>query len=197
MSAIAAPEKLWTLEEFLALPDDGKERWVIRGQLRESGQTSESDMTKRNKFHGFLTSRISQLIGNWIDTQSEPRGEVFSGEQGVILRHDPLSVAGVDVVYIPHVVRWREDHSTTMIDGVPLLCVEILSPSNTMEEIDDKTREYLNFGVPLVWVVDPQDETVTVYRPDHPAEMFNRRQTLTADPHLPGFSVPVAKIFRR
>jgi Uma2 family endonuclease len=197
MSVIAAPDKLWTLEEFLALPDDGVERWVIRGQLRESGFTTEHDMTKRNKFHTFLTSRLSQIIGNWIDTQPEPKGEVFAGEAGVILSHEPFSVVGVDIAVVAAGVPWREDNSTTMIDGVPTVCVEILSPSNTIEEIDCKIREYLRVGVPLVWVVDPQYETVTVYRPDQPPEMFNVRKSLTAEPHLPGFSVPVAKVFKR
>ncbi len=195
MSAIATPPaKLWTLDEFLALPDDGKERWLIRGQLRVSGGER---MTKRNRFHTKIEARIAQLLGNWLDGQPEPRGEVHSGEVGIVLRHDPETTFAADVVYVPHGVVVSQTDETTMIDGVPSLAVEILSPSNTIEEIDEKVDEYLAAGVPLIWTVHPRNETVTVHYQDRPPEAFDVRQTLSADPHLPGFTVPVAKLFRR
>src|SRR5688572_30356502 len=51
MSTATAP-KLMTVEEFLALPEDGVERWLIRGQLRESRPEQEGEgMTKRNRIH--------------------------------------------------------------------------------------------------------------------------------------------------
>ena len=53
----------------------------------------------------------------------------------------------------------------------------------------------LRAGVRLVWLVDPHYRTVLVYRPDQEPELFNVRQELTAEPHLPGFRVPVAQIF--
>ncbi|MFO0805587.1 MAG: hypothetical protein U0791_21000 [Gemmataceae bacterium] len=58
-------------------------------------------MTKRNRYHAALTARLSQLIGNWIDTQPEPRGEVYDGEAGLYLRRNPDSAVGIDVVYMP------------------------------------------------------------------------------------------------
>ncbi|MFN4258638.1 MAG: hypothetical protein ACK4RK_05025 [Gemmataceae bacterium] len=54
---------------------------------------------------------------------------------------------------------------------------------------------YLQVGVALVWVVDPHFHTISVYRPDAEPEMVNVRQELFAEPHLPGFRVPVARIF--
>lgn len=187
-------EKVYTAADLLAMPDDGVGRWLIRGRLYEK---RDEEMTKRNRAHSALTSRIAQLIGNWIDAQPEPRGEVYSGEAGVYLRRNPDSCVGIDVVYVaPGVVAAQTDE-TTMIDGVPSLVVEILSPSSTEEEVNAKTDEYLAVGVPLVWLVDPHLQTVTVLRPGQPTEMVNTTQELSADPHLPGFSVPVARLFRR
>lgn len=184
-------ERLHSLDELLTLPDDGKERWLIRGQLREK------EMTRRNRFHGALEARLAQLLGNWLDTQPEPRGQVYAGEVGVWLRRNPDTSFGVDVVYVPPGVETAQTAGTTMIDGVPALAIEILSPNDVKKDVTEKIDEYLSAGVPLVWVVDPDFGTVTVHRPGQPPELFNTTHHLSADPHLPGFSVPVAQVFRR
>ena len=189
-----AQKRLYTVEDWLAMPDDGVDRWIINGQLRER---KDPEMTKRNRFHSALVTRIGQLIGNWIDTQPEPRGEVYGGEVGVYLRRNPDSAVGIDVVYMQPGAVTEETDGTTMIDGIPTLAIEILSPSNTVEEVTEKTASYLKAGVPLVWVVDPYFRTVAVYCPNQPPEMFNTTHTLNCDPHMPGFSVPVIRLFRR
>jgi Uma2 family endonuclease len=154
-------------------------------------------MTKRNRIHSRVMSRISQLIWNWLDQQPEPYGEVLCGEAGCRLRRDPDTSVGIDVVYIGPELAADPSADTTMIDGVPTLVVEILSPSDTNEETNEKIDEYLKAGVPLVWIVDPYQQTVVVYQPGAAPEMFNSHTELFADPHLPGFRVPVAKIFGR
>ncbi len=83
----------------------------------------------------------------------------------------------------------------TIVEGIPTLCVEILSPSEVVERIDEKTDAYLAAGVPLVWLLDLHDKSVTVYRPGAEPEFFNRLMDLTAEPHLPGFRVKVADLF--
>ncbi len=91
MSAPAA-ERLMTNEEFLALPDNGTERWLIRGHLREK------PMTVRNREHSRILIQIGHLLSSWLDEQPEPRGAVLGGEVGCRLRHDPGSTVGIDVV---------------------------------------------------------------------------------------------------
>ena len=58
-----------------------------------------------------------------------------------------------------------------------------------------KVRRYLQAGSALVWQVDPEFRTVTVYRPDAGTITLNEGEDLTAEPHLPGFRVAVAEIF--
>lgn len=187
---------LMTTEELLAMPDDGAERWLIRGELRERRPTLEGPpMTVRNRFHSRVMMLVGHLLLDWLDRQPEPRGQVFGGEAGVRIRRTPESTVGVDVVYLSAEVAARQTEDTTLIDGSPVLVVEILSPSDTQEDIHEKIDEYLTVGVALVWIVDPADRTVRVYRPDAEPEPFNVRQVLSADPHLPGFQVPVARIF--
>lgn len=191
MSAPIAPPKLMTAEEFLALPDDGVERWLIRGQLREK------PMTVRNRWHSRTEARVAQLLGNWLDQQPEPRGEMYSGEAGFRLAGTADSVVGIDVAYVSAELAAHHPDETTLIDGVPILAVKILSPSDTQEEIDEKLAIYNAASLPLVWLIHPRRRTVTVIRPDIEDELFNARRELSGEPHLPGFRVPVAALFQR
>jgi Uma2 family endonuclease len=180
-----------TTEELLAMPQDGMDRWLIRGQLREK------PMTVRNRWHSRVLIRIGHLLSAWLDGQPEPRGEVLGGEVGVRLRRDPDTMVGIDVIYIGPELAAKEPKDTRLIDGVPILAVEILSPNDTEEETNEKIATYLEAGVALVWIVDAQYRTVLVYRPDAEPVLFNVQQELSAEPHLPGFRVPVAQIFSR
>jgi Uma2 family endonuclease len=193
--AVAAPT-LMTTEELLALPHDGVERWLIRGQLRENrGDNGAKPMTVRNRLHSRIMARVAQFLGNWLDQQPEPRGEVLCGEAGCRLRRNPDSTVGIDVVYISAELAARESGETTLIDGVPILVVEILSPNDTQEQIDEKIDDYLQAGVALVWIIDPHDHTVLIYRPGQEPELVNVRQELLGEPHLPGFRLAAAQLF--
>jgi Uma2 family endonuclease len=197
MSVAAAPT-LMTTEEMLALPDDGTERWLIRGQLREKPPVEwvkGKPMTVRNRVHSRVMIRVGKFLDNWLDEQPEPRGEVLGGEAGVRLRRTQESTVGVDVVYIDAEVAARRTEDTTLIDGVPILAVEILSPNDVIEEVNEKIDEYLDAGVKLVWVIDPHHRTVQIFRPGTEPELVNVRQELTGEPHLPGFRIAVARLF--
>src|SRR6185437_2388615 len=178
-----------TTEEMLALPSNGVERWLIHGQLREK------PMTVRNRWHSRIMVRAAKFLDNWLDQQPEPHGAILCGEAGCRLRRDPDTTVGIDVVYISAELAARESDETSLIDGVPVLVVEILSPSDTQEQVDEKIDGYLQAGVALVWVIDPHDRTVTIYHPGDEPGFVNVRQELSGDPHLPGFRVPVAHLF--
>jgi Uma2 family endonuclease len=180
-----------TTEQLLAMPDDGMERWLIDGQLRER------PMTLRNRFHSAIVMRIGQIIGDWIDSQSPPPGDVFGGEAGCRLRRDPALTVGIDVAFYSADVLAGQTDETTILDGVPVLAVEVLSPSTPEEDTNEKIDGYLAVGVPWVWIVDPHLKTVTVIRPDADPELFNVRQELSCEPHMPGFRVAVARVFGR
>lgn len=182
---------LMTTEEFLSLPDDGTERMLIRGRLWEK------PMARRNPQHGHSENRIAQHLWNWLDRQPESRGEVFDGEIGFRLRRNPDTTGGIDVAYISAELSAATPEDARLIDSIPVLAVEILSPSNTYEEGMAKVEDDLSVGVPLTWVVEPVFRTVTIYRPGQEPELLNSRQELVVDPQLPGFQVAVAALFRR
>ena len=116
MGATASP-KLMTAAEFLALPKDGVERWLIRGELREKRDT---DMSLRSKAHGITEARITGILSNWLHRQPQPRGEVICGEPGFVIRESPITIsAGVDVAVIS--AEQADLHTRDTLDGNPEL----------------------------------------------------------------------------
>ena len=191
MAPALAPPKLMTAEEFIALPDDGVERMLIRGVLWEK------PMTRRNRKHSRANSRVAYFLEDWVDTQPEPRGEVVSGEAGFNLTHGPDSGVGIDVAYVSAELSAATPEATVYFDGPPILAVEILSPSDRQDEIDAKVELYLESGVRMVWVMNPRFRTVLVHRPDAEPELFAASRELVVDDVLPGFRVRVADLFSR
>jgi Uma2 family endonuclease len=183
------PARLMTLEEMLALPEADVERDLIEGRL------VERPMTRRNRWHGGAEARLAHILDEWLEALPEPKGLIVSGETGFRIRRDPDTSFGIDLAYVSTEVIAATPETSPYFEGPPVLAVEILSPSNLHGEMVEKIRAYLDSGVKLVWLVDPYFQTVIVYRPDAFPEMFNIRQELTAEPHLPGFKTAVARIF--
>ena len=78
---------------------------------------------------------------------------------------------------------------------MPDLVVEVLSPSDTPAEVEEKVRIYLAVGVPLVLLVDPRRRTVRVRKPDGTDRLLTEADELTGEEVLPDFRLPVARLF--
>lgn len=190
MSAVAPPTTLMTTEEMLKLPENGTDRDLIRGELREH------PVTVRNRWHSSAMMQIGSLLVQWWVKQPEPRGKVVGGEVGFRLLRNPDTTVGIDVAYVSAEVVKNTPKSMPYFDGPPVLAVEILSPSDTQKDITEKIELYREAGVALIWIVDPKLQTVLVLRAGVEPELFNVRQELTGGPELPRFRVQVAEIFR-
>jgi Uma2 family endonuclease len=126
--------------------------------------------------------------------------------------HDLGDVAGADatmrlmkgLVRLPDVsfTRWEKFPggklpTEPIPDLAPDLAIEVLSKKNTPGEMRRKLKEYFLAGTSLVWLVDPRKRTVTVHTaPDAPA-VLTEADTLDGGEVLPGFSLPVKRIFER
>ena len=188
---MATGSVLMTEEEFLALPDDeGVERELIRGVLRES-----STMTTRGFAPSVVLNRVAFRLTEWVKRQPGRQGIVVVGEARIRLRADVSTFVGVDLAYFAPGSRPENPRKARFVAGPPILAVEILSPSDTTEAIEDKVFEYLDAGVPIVWTVSTSFSTVTAHRPDAKPQLFNTDHEITAEPHLPGFRLAVADLF--
>jgi Uma2 family endonuclease len=156
-----------TMAELLALPEDDRARWLVRGELREKPRRF------RDRDHSRVTARLAQLLGNWLDRQPTPRGELLGGNAACRLARDPDTVVGIDLLYLAPEALTGCSGSTAIVDGVPTLVIDVLSPNDTFGDIDERIDTYEAARVPLVWVVHPRFRTVTVHQPAVPPRMFN------------------------
>ena len=115
--------KPMTSDELFALrPSKKIDRWLFRGELRES------KVTKRNPNHAGAVMSIGALLSNWLKTQPRPRGKVYGGEAYFRIRKDPDTNVGIDVALATAEQRATVKKKTSYVDGSPLLAVEVLSP---------------------------------------------------------------------
>jgi Uma2 family endonuclease len=129
-----------------------------------------------------------------------------------LMEHNLGDLFGADAPFriLPEVVRlpdisflaWeqlpsRQRPSEAVPSLYPDLAVEILSEGNTPGEMARKRREYFFAGTRLVWEVDPRRREIDVYTGPDAKLTLPESDTLTGDPVLPGFTVPVAEVFRR
>lgn len=182
-----------TVEEFLELPDDGVDRWLIDGIVREF--EGNEDMTRRNRLHSYLMTRFARYLDEWVDRQPKPRGRVACGEVGVRFAREGRTAVGVDMAFVSPEVEASQPTDSGIIVGVPTLVVEILSPNDKQKDVAEKVRVYLNASVKHVWVVDPELQSVRIYRPDGRDELVTSKGVLTAEPDMPGLKIDLARVF--
>lgn len=77
----------------------------------------------------------------------------------------------------------------------PEVAVEVLSPSNTRREMERKRAEYFAAGTRLVWMVDSDDRTVSVYTGPDKFTVLHESDTLDGGEVLPGFALPLKEVF--
>ena len=143
--------------------------------------------------HGDIQLTIGILLRNY--AQAHQLGRVIV-EGGLITERNPDTVRGPDVTF------WSAERmplDQPKPRGYPEvaadLCVEVLSPGNRLREIQEKLREYFARGVRMVWIVQPEDRTVTVYRSVDEGHLLHESATLMGEDVLPGFSCQVAALF--
>ncbi len=142
--------------------------------------------------HGGVEQRFGQTLGAFVDYHQ--LGRVLVGEVGIYTRRNPDTVRGADVIYISK-ARLAQVKSRSYLDVAPELVIEVLSPDDRWSEVKQKLREYFAIGVVLVWVADPSDKTVSVYRSLTDVRILGEDDLLSGEEVLPGFSIPVASLF--
>jgi Uma2 family endonuclease len=179
--------KLMTGEEFCDwVQQPGQsDRWfeLVRGEVIELPPPAQP--------HGILNANIARILGNHA---FQRRKGFVASDSGVLLDRDPDTVRGPDVAYYESAKTFREAHPKYG-EIPPRLAVEILSPNDRANQVMRKITDYLQGGVALVWVVDPEAETVTIYQPDKTPRTRLRDQEITGEDVLPGFSCKVADFF--
>jgi Uma2 family endonuclease len=178
-----------TAADLAALPTNlpsGPVRYELReGELRIMAPPGDE--------HGDVEFTIGLLLG--IHGQQQGHGRGRSGDSGIILRRDPDTVVGADAVFLTRDQLPPRRSPEGYLETIPALVVEVRSKNDTNTKVAEKVVDYLAAGVRVVWVADPGRQTLTVHRPGEPPLELGVGDTLTAEGIIPGFAVPVARLF--
>jgi len=142
--------------------------------------------------HARAEVKVSSRLAHFAEASGI--GTVLGGEAGIIIRRDPDTLRGADVAYISH-ERLARASPGGYLDVAPELIVEIVSPNDRWTDLMAKLEDYFSIGVGLVWIVDPQRRRVSCYRSPTQLALLGPGDTLTAEPMLPGFALPVVELF--
>ena len=184
MTTALAPAKLLTAEEYALLPDEGQRTELRRGVVVV--------MSPPGFRHGEVCSRVNRWIGNYVEEHDF--GHTLSNDSGIITERNPDTVRGADVSFYSYQRVAKGQSPVGYAGASPEIVFEVVSPTNTRREIARKTGEYLNAGVNVVCVVDPQFQTANLHFPDLPDKTLQGDDLLTFA-ELPGFSVAVRRLF--
>ena len=169
-----------------ALEMSGLGRWeLVKGELIH--------MTPAGGTHGRLTMNIGAAVHGFV--RRHGLGLVFGAETGFYTGHDPDTVRGADAMFYSNARVEALGDLTGFLRLAPDLAVEVMSPGDTWDEVEEKVAEYLTAGVRLIWIVSPKTKSVHVYRPRQEALRLSREDQLTGEDVLPGFEVTVAELF--
>ncbi len=172
--------------DFCQLPENqGQSYELIRGKV--------VPMCRPTHPHGFACGNIARYVGNHSFETHD--GYVTTNDSGVVLFDDPATVVGPDVAFYRG-VRTREDVPKKWGEKVPVLAVEVLSPTDRFSRVQTKIDDYLESGVAVVWLADPEEMSIMVYRRGVRGQLFPANSILSGGDELPGFSVRVGDLFR-
>lgn len=174
-----------TADDLWRMPRDGRRHELIRGELRS--------MAPAGADHGDVTNNFAFLLTAHV--RAGALGRVFAAETGFRLARNPDTVVGADVAFV------RADRIPAggvpkgFWEGAPDLAVETVSPSDTLEEVEEKVDAYLAAGARAVLVLNPRRKTITSHRSGNNPVVQHIGETLNLDDVVPGFSCAVATVF--
>lgn len=179
------PLMIMTPEEFLNYPlPDGKAE-LVRGELRVTPPGGGPHGVAASNLVFMLTAHVRQ----------KGLGRIFADGTGYQLLRLPHTVRVPDASYVKADRLPEQGIGPGLMQLAPDLAVEVLSPSETASELEEKLDDYIAAGTPLIWVIDPVRRTVMIVAADAPVRWLREGETFDGGLVIPGFSCAVSDIF--
>jgi Uma2 family endonuclease len=172
---------LLTAEEYRLKPETGRPSELVRGRVVERNVPAPR--------HGYYCGNIVSLLGAHV--KRHDLGRIIANDAGVVTQRDPDTVRGADVAFYSYERLPRGPLPDGYLPVVPEMVFEVRSPTDRWAKITVKVGEYLDAGVTVVCVLDPQTESLTVYRADEFPRVLTAEDDLTLPEVLGEFRVKV------
>jgi len=173
-----------TPEELLTIPD-GKHYELIDGELKERNVSGLSSHVAAN-----LNADLN------LHCRKNKLGRTFGADCGYqCFPWKPKNIRRPDVSFIRADRITLEDLAEGYIKIAPDLAVEVISPNDTVAELEEKLEEYLRAGVRLIWIVYPETRTVHIRRADGSMSRLRETDELSGEDVVPEFRCPLGSLF--
>lgn len=174
-----------TAEDMLRLYSEGIRGELIQGEFHP---TMSAGVT-----HGKVVINVAGELRSFV----RPRrlGSLMGSDTGVLLERDPDTVREPDIAYISAERMPIGAEVPGYSEVVPDLVVEVASPNDSPQQVEEKARMWLSYGVRLVWTMHPVTRTVNIYPESGARSTLTERDVLDGDNVLPCFSWEVSDIF--
>jgi Uma2 family endonuclease len=182
---MATAHQLITAEELLRMPDDGYRYELVRGELRK--------MAPAGHLHGRVAINVTTPLDRHV--RAHHLGVVYAAETGFKLASNPDMVRAPDVAFIRRERVEEVGDVEGYWPGAPDLAVEVISPSDTYADVQEKVFDWLEAGTRMVILVMPRKRAVTVYRSLTDMIMLTEHDTLDGGEVVPGWKIPVRELF--
>lgn len=180
---MAVQDRLYTVQDLAAMPDDGKIYELHNGVLIEVAG-SKYQQTR-------LAAWIIHLLLTYIEQQG--LGGAVTGADGAAELNE-FNTRIPDAAYISP-ERDQQQKVNSYLQGAPDLAVEVVSPSNSDLEMQQRAGEYLGAGARLVWIVNPAKRTIDIYRLHGIRVHLDIEGIADGGDVLPGLALPLQRIF--
>ncbi len=172
-------------DQFYQLCQDN-ENWQLE-------RTAQGELIIMPPVGGLSGNRESDLNGElWLWNRQTQLGKVFSSS--TIFRLPNGGDRSPDVAWVKS-DRW-ESLTLEEQEKFPPLCpdfvIELRSRTDSLNQLQEKMQEYLNSGLQLGWLINPQSQQVEIYRPNQAVEIVQLPATLSGERVLPGFILDVS-----
>jgi Uma2 family endonuclease len=170
-----------TLEEFLAMPDTEPASEYVRGQVIQKPMPDRS--------HAAIQLYLGAVLFQFLTRTG--LGRAFTELRCI------FGPPGGERAWVPDLVVILKEHLTAgrYHHAPPDIAVEIVSPDQSMALFVEKIAFYIQYGVRLVWVIDPRTYSIVVLAPGKESRLLSSGDVLDGGDVLPGFSVAVDDIF--
>ncbi len=181
-----APSSKFTYEDFLNFPDDGRRHEIIDGEHYVTPSPNTSHQT--------IVGNLHAAIRRYLD--SRVIGAVFLAPFDVLFSN--INIVEPDLLYVSRERQGVVTHAH--VKGAPDLVVEVLSPGTRKVDEITKRKLYEQFDVQEYWIIDPELESIKIYRRTEGSfarlnELTLERSELLTTPLLPGLEVPLTAVF--
>jgi Uma2 family endonuclease len=178
-------QQLMTAEDLLRMPDDGFRYELVKGELKKTAPAGH--------WHGRVAINITTPLAQHV--RAHNLGTVYAAETGFKLASDPDVVRAPDVAFIRRERVEEVGNIEGYWPGAPDLAVEMVSPSYSYTDVQEKVFDWLEAGTRMVIVVMPRRRAVAVYRSLTDIVMLTEKDALDGGDVAPGWTVPVRDLF--